>query len=127
MFQLRWLKRFIRRNTRKIPEQKAINWQRRLSVIYMICTWNAFGAVLYMCFTGRHDWMKAGGFAPDVDIPAGRSWAHILGVKNAQVISISGFKVVGTYEIKEDDEFDYGNAVSKEAEKVAEDGEMVSE
>lgn len=42
-----------------------------------------------------------------------RSWAHALDIKNAQVYQVSGLKLVGSYEIKEDDGYDYENFKEK--------------
>lgn len=55
---MNWLRRFIRKNTTPIPVEKAIFWKKRLSVAYMLLTWNAFGLVCYMIYTGKGDWAK---------------------------------------------------------------------
>lgn len=55
-FLRRMIRRFIRRNTNPIPIDKAEHWKQRLSLIYMLAAWNAFGIALYYVFTGREDW-----------------------------------------------------------------------
>lgn len=51
-----WLRRFIRRHTKPIPEGTAHIWKQRLSFGYVFLAWNAFGFVVYMMYTGKHDW-----------------------------------------------------------------------
>jgi hypothetical protein len=58
LFQLKWLRRFVRRNTNPMPMNKAGKWKSRLSVMYAVLAWNAFGMVCYMVYTGKNDWAK---------------------------------------------------------------------
>lgn len=58
LFQMKWLRRFVRKNTRQIPHMTASTWKQRLSIGYAILAWNAFGFVLYALYTGRADWAK---------------------------------------------------------------------
>uniref|UniRef100_A0A6M2DEC7 Uncharacterized protein n=1 Tax=Xenopsylla cheopis TaxID=163159 RepID=A0A6M2DEC7_XENCH len=101
MFRLRWLRRMVRRHTNPIEEERAIKWQRRLSLTYMIVATNAFIACTYMCFTGRADWADYYGFKSpeDKEIPSGVVWAKTLGMENVKVIKISGFKKVDEYDV----------------------------
>lgn len=61
LFQMKWLRNFVRRNTAPLPMGLAHTWKKRLSVGYAFLAWNAFGFVLYAIFTGRADWAKAAG------------------------------------------------------------------
>lgn len=58
LFQLKWLRKLVRRSTNPIPYRRAATWKERLSIAYMIMGWNAFGLVCYMFYTGRGDWAK---------------------------------------------------------------------
>ncbi|XP_046422760.1 uncharacterized protein LOC124180888 [Neodiprion fabricii] len=113
MLQFRWLRLFIRRNTSPIHVDRALQWKKRLSVLYAVLAWHAFGGVLYMCYTGKRDWMRAEGYVPDVDVLPARSWAHTLGIPQAQVIQMSGFKIKGSYEIKEGEDLYIGTAAER--------------
>lgn len=48
----------MRRYTNPMPVDKAASWKQRLSLMYMLVAWNAFGFVCYMVFTGKSDWAK---------------------------------------------------------------------
>lgn len=58
MFQYKWFREFMRRNTRPIPEDNAMLWKRRLSFAYVIVAWHAFGLVCYMIYSGKSDWAR---------------------------------------------------------------------
>ncbi|KAK9880521.1 hypothetical protein WA026_011760 [Henosepilachna vigintioctopunctata] len=101
MFRFKFLRNIIRRHTRPIPEDNASKWKRRLSLAYMILAWNAFGLVCYQIYIGKSDWAEYHGLKTEEELqltPA-QSWAKTLGIKNAQVIRISGLNVTH-YEIK---------------------------
>lgn len=73
LFRILWLRRFIRKNTNPIPIDRAEAWRKRLSFMYMLIGWNAFGFVCYMCFTGKKDWAKYYGVISEDEakMPAG--------------------------------------------------------
>lgn len=75
LFQLKWLRQYVRRHTSPIPLGMAHTWKKRLSIGYALLAWNAFGFVLYAMFTGRADWAKAAGLKTNEDIamPPGKS------------------------------------------------------
>lgn len=52
----KWLRRFVRKNTRPIPYTTAETYKSRLSIAYAFIAWNAFGFVLYQVFKGKADW-----------------------------------------------------------------------
>lgn len=103
MIQFQWLRRFIRRNTKEIPEATADIWKRRLSYVYALIAWNAFGFVAYNCYKGNSDWAKS--FKPDevLQMTPAKQWAQTLKIKDATVYKISGTKY-SKYEIH--NEFD---------------------
>lgn len=67
LFQFRWLRNFVRRNTRPIKEPVAHTWKRRFSVAYALLAWNAFGFILYQIYNGKSDWAKAHGIKNEYD------------------------------------------------------------
>lgn len=71
----KWWHVFIRKRTKPIPENKAILWKTRLSLLYGFLAWNAFGLVVYSAYKGKGD------------------WAHYYGLKTDEEHSISP----GTY------------------------------
>ncbi|KAJ8979757.1 hypothetical protein NQ317_004744 [Molorchus minor] len=60
--RFRWLRTLVRRNTNPIPVSKAELWKSRLSVVYMLVAWNAFGFVGYMIYSGKNDWAQYYGY-----------------------------------------------------------------
>lgn len=73
--KLKWLRRFVRKNTNPIEYAKAVFWKEKLSLGYMLLAWNAFGLVCYMVYSGRAD------------------WAQYYGVKSAEDMRLSPGKV----------------------------------
>lgn len=53
MFRFRWLRRIIRNNM-SILKEKSTTVKKALNFMYILA-WNAFGFVLYACFTGKAD------------------------------------------------------------------------
>lgn len=68
MFQFRWLRMFIRKHTNPIEADSAIVWKRRLSIVYAITAWNAFGFVAYMIYSGKADWAHYHGLKSDAEM-----------------------------------------------------------
>lgn len=58
VFFPRWLRNFVRKHTNHIPEQRAQFWKQRLSIVYMLIAWNAFGLVCYNIYNGNTDWAR---------------------------------------------------------------------
>jgi len=100
LFQFQWLRALVRRHTKPVPEDRAALWKKRLSILYAITAWNAFGFVLYMIFTGKADWAKYHGLksAEELRETPAQQWTKTLGIKDATVYRISGFKV-NRYEV----------------------------
>lgn len=75
LFKLLWLRRFVRKNTNPIPIDKADKWKKRLSFLYMIVGWNAFGFVCYQIFIGKADWAKYHGLKSEAEasMPPGKT------------------------------------------------------
>lgn len=65
LFQMKWLRALVRRNTNPIEYRHALAWKDRLSIAYMLVAWNAFGVVCYMVYSGRNDWAKFHGLKSD--------------------------------------------------------------
>lgn len=65
LFQFKWLRKLVRRNTNPIEHSKAIFWKEKISIGYMLIAWNAFGLVCYMVYSGRADWAKYHGVKSD--------------------------------------------------------------
>lgn len=61
LFQLKWLRKLVRKNTRPIEFTRALQWRDRLSIAYALLAWNAFGLVCYMVYSGRKDWAQTHG------------------------------------------------------------------
>jgi len=74
MFSFKWFRRFVRRHTNPIPFDRAASVKQKLSLIYMLLAWNAFGIVFYMIYTGRGDWAKYYGYKSEADslLPPGK-------------------------------------------------------
>ncbi|XP_022121324.1 uncharacterized protein LOC110997466 [Pieris rapae] len=97
----KWWHSFIRKRTKPIPEDYAVLWKKRLSLLYGFLAWNAFGLVVYSIYQGKSDWAHYYGLKSDEDknMSPGHSWANTLGIKNAKVIRISGLSKVDEYDI----------------------------
>lgn len=67
LFQFKWLRKLVRKNTNPISYDIAHLWKQRLSIGYALLAWNAFGFVCYMVYTGRSDWAKYYGVKSDED------------------------------------------------------------
>ncbi|XP_023169320.1 uncharacterized protein LOC111598346 [Drosophila hydei] len=97
LFQMKWLRRFVRRHTNPIPEQRADMWKRRLSIGYAILAWQAFGMVCYMVYTGRNDWAQYYGYKSEEDMalsPSQQFAKHIRVEGTGKIIRFSGFSKV---------------------------------
>lgn len=62
LFRFLWLRRLVRSRTRPIAQQTATKWKTRLSVLYALLAWNAFGVVIYAIANGKGDWAKYYGY-----------------------------------------------------------------
>ncbi|XP_036339532.1 uncharacterized protein LOC118748900 [Rhagoletis pomonella] len=100
LFQMKWLRRWVRRNTNPIPEDSAELWKRRLSVAYALLAWNAFGFVCYMAYTGRSDWAKYYGYKSEEEakLSPAQQFATKLNVDRGKIVRYSGFTRVGEVE-----------------------------
>ncbi|XP_037826342.1 uncharacterized protein LOC119614275 [Lucilia sericata] len=105
LFQMKWLRRLVRRNTNPIPELQAALWKRRLSLMYAVVAWNAFGFVCYMAFTGRSDWAHYYGYKTDEEKQESQAvqFSKRLNVEKGKIIRYKGFTKV------EEKEFDNTN------------------
>ncbi|XP_067637437.1 uncharacterized protein [Eurosta solidaginis] len=111
LFQMKWLRRFVRRNTNPIPEDRAALWKERLSIAYALLAWNAFGFVCYMMYTGRADWPRYYGYKTEeeANLTPAQHFSSTLNVTKGKIIRYSGFTRVG--------ETEFDNTINKEAPK----------
>lgn len=100
LFQMKWLRRWVRKHTNPIPEDNALIWKKRLSVAYALLAWNAFGFVCYMIYTGRNDWAKYYGYKTEEEakLTPAQHYATHLNVNKGKIIRFSGFNRVGEIE-----------------------------
>ncbi|XP_016938901.2 uncharacterized protein [Drosophila suzukii] len=97
LFEMKWLRRWVRRNTNPIPEHRAELWKRRLSIGYAVLAWQAFGLVCYMVYTGRNDWAKFYGYKTEEELalsPAQQFAKHLKVEGTGKIIRFSGFHKV---------------------------------
>lgn len=94
LFQMKWLRRIVRRNTNPIPEVQAALWKRRLSIAYALIAWNAVGFVCYMIYTGRGDWAHYYGLKTDQEKQESQAvqFSKYLNVEKGKIIRFSGFQ-----------------------------------
>uniref|UniRef100_A0A182Q0Q8 Uncharacterized protein n=1 Tax=Anopheles farauti TaxID=69004 RepID=A0A182Q0Q8_9DIPT len=86
-----------------MPLDQAHLWKRRLSLLYAVVAWNAFGGVCYMIYTGRNDWAKFYGYKSDEEaqLPQAVRFAKQLNLPNAKVIKFNGITKTDEYELKD--------------------------
>lgn len=65
LFKMRWLRNVIRSTTKPIPMSRAAKAKQRLSIIYAIVAWNAFGFVCYAIYQGKSDWAAFHGLSSE--------------------------------------------------------------
>ncbi|XP_063228144.1 uncharacterized protein LOC134534070 isoform X2 [Bacillus rossius redtenbacheri] len=116
MWNLRWWNRIMRRHTRPISAEKAVNWKQRLSLIYAFISFNAFGVVVYMMGTGRRDLAEYQGLKSEEEmkLTPGQLWAKNLNIQNATVFRMSGLRKTAEFAIRE------GEVVDASAEEQPE-------
>lgn len=102
MFQMKWLRKLVRRHTTPLPMSTAQLWKQRLSIAYAVLAWNAFGFVLYACFTGRADWAKAAGLKSqeEINMSPGKSLLfHCVADDDECIINSKYFSIFGKVSI----------------------------
>ncbi|KAL4715065.1 hypothetical protein ACJJTC_014412 [Scirpophaga incertulas] len=117
----KWLHSFVRSRTKPIPEDIALQWKKRLGIIYGLIAWNAFGFVVYSIYKGKADWAHYYGLKSDEEkaTRSGIAWANTLGIKNAKVYRIAGLTKVDDYEIVEGEAI-FSSSNSKETREQVE-------
>lgn len=96
MFQFKWLRRLVRRNTNPIPENTAEIWRRRLSLGYVLFAWQAFGIVCYSVYKGKADWGKHHGLKSEEELtmsPA-QQFSKTLNVEKGKILRFKGLSKV---------------------------------
>lgn len=90
-FQLKWLRKLVRRNTKPIEYGSALAWRDRLSIGYAILAWNAFGMVCYMVYTGRNDWAKHHGLKSEEELSMSPGkWVYLEYFRGSDYITKHG-------------------------------------
>lgn len=56
MFQIQWLRRWIRRSMKPMPHDFAHSSKKKLSLAYAFFAWNALAVVGYAMYNGKRDW-----------------------------------------------------------------------
>lgn len=49
------VRRFVRKHTKPIPEEKALKWKKKLSAVYIFFSWNALGFVMYEMYKRKEN------------------------------------------------------------------------
>lgn len=109
MFQFKWLRRFVRRNTNPIPQTTAELWKRRLSFGYVLLAWQAFGIVCYSVYKGKTDWAKYHGLKSEEELalsPA-QQFSKTLNVERGTILRFKGFTKV--------EEIEFDNRTNEES------------
>lgn len=96
LFRFPWFRRWVRRNTRPIPEPDAVKWRRRLSLAYAAIAWNAFGLVFYYAMSNRDITTKASEQAKSET--QAEHYIRILNLDRVKVTRYSKFQKVEEYE-----------------------------
>ncbi|CAG9809499.1 unnamed protein product [Chironomus riparius] len=91
MFELKWLRRIVRKKTNPIPVDIAHKYKGRLSFVYAFIAWNAFGLVIFQIFRGKADWADHHGL-PKEDGTSAQQFARMLNIQKAKVVRISGLQ-----------------------------------
>lgn len=68
LFQMKWLRKFVRRHSSPIPLNTAELWKQRLSIAYAFLAWNAFGFVCFQVYKGNVDWAKTAGLKSQEEV-----------------------------------------------------------
>lgn len=69
LMSFRWLRKWVRRTSKPIPEPVAQLWKRRLSLAYGILAWNAIAVVAYAAYNGKRDWAAYHGLEAEPGSP----------------------------------------------------------
>lgn len=104
LFRFPWVRQWVRRNTRPIPEPDAVKWRRRLSLGYALIAWNTFGIVLYYAIKEREN--KAAKAENDKKETKAEYYIRILNLDKVKVKKYTNFEKV--------EEYDYDRSKIKE-------------
>lgn len=110
------IRRLIRRRTGYIPEKDALTTRKKLSYAYAFLSWNVFGYVAYLCYTGR---LKK---VDEDTVSQGRYFAKLLQAKNVTLVRVEGLTHVSTVKLDDEDSPETPvNTVGKELENMIEE------
>uniref|UniRef100_A0A0K8TQ00 Putative conserved plasma membrane protein n=1 Tax=Tabanus bromius TaxID=304241 RepID=A0A0K8TQ00_TABBR len=100
LFQLKWLRRFVRKRTNPIPHDRAHFWKEKLSLWYMIVAWNALGYIGYLVYTGQKKLVND----DEGQETAGQRYAKMLKVDKGKIIRFEGVQKVSELDLNADEE-----------------------
>ncbi|CAB0002697.1 unnamed protein product [Nesidiocoris tenuis] len=91
MFEIRFIRRMIRRRMTPIDQTVAEKWKRRLAIAYGVLAWNLFGVIVYNCYDGKRDWPLYYGLKSEEEaqVTNREYFARHLGKYENQIISIT--------------------------------------
>lgn len=69
MFQIQWLRRWIRRSMKPISQDTAHITKKKLSIAYAFFAWNALAIVGYNMYNGKRDWAAYHGLEQESGSP----------------------------------------------------------
>lgn len=125
----RFIRRFIRRKTARMPEAKALEIKEKLSIAYAFVAWNLFGYMAYMVYSGR--WTKQEKEDKEPELSTGRHFAKLLKLRNVELTHVHGLSYVQTYDLTEEEGFVSDkvkeNDEVKQIDEVKQDEELLEE
>lgn len=92
-----FIRRYIRRTTKKIPEVRAHFFRSKLSLAYAFCAWNLFGFIFYLVYTDRIKKIE-----DDSGLSQGRQFVRLLKMENVHLFHIDNLKSVHHFDLNKE-------------------------
>ncbi|XP_063871673.1 uncharacterized protein LOC135106510 isoform X2 [Scylla paramamosain] len=119
----RFVRRFIRRRTNRMPVDKAIKMKERFSLAYAFFAWNMFGILAYMMYKGKLTKVEDGN-----EESQGRQFVKMLHLKNVTLHEIKGINYVQKYDLNEEAAHETGvpetGVTNEDQEQFQEESEL---
>ncbi|XP_042237636.1 uncharacterized protein LOC121876525 isoform X2 [Homarus americanus] len=93
----RFIRRFIRRRTSEIPQDRASRVKINLSLAYAFIGWNLFGFLAYMIYSERIKKVE-----DDGSLSQGRKFVKMLKLENVHLYHIDGLKSVEHFDLNQE-------------------------
>nr|XP_053626249.1 uncharacterized protein LOC128684156 [Cherax quadricarinatus]XP_053626250.1 uncharacterized protein LOC128684156 [Cherax quadricarinatus]XP_053626251.1 uncharacterized protein LOC128684156 [Cherax quadricarinatus] len=93
----RFLRRYIRRRTSHIPENRALRIKKNLSLLYAAVAWNLFGYIGYLVYSKRLEKIN-----DNTELSPGRQYVKMLKLENVQLYHIDGLKSVEHFDLNKE-------------------------